>query len=170
MFYTGFSAAVRFPATGTPRLCYHLHETLSLPPLHRRLGAIQVMLKGLVFSEMERLMDCLGEKPGRAEVLAGWLYHDRRLVRDLAETAGDDGDRSRRMGKKTREIIGGIATADGGLRLEVGGLRVLYLPFAAAAGMYCCGRAGCELVRRWLDLSPVLLAPPTHTKTGQLRN
>lgn len=78
----------------------------------------KVMLKGLLFSETERLMDRLGEKPGRAEVLAGWLYHDRRLVRDVAETGGDDGDRSRRMGKKTRENVGAIATADGGLRLE----------------------------------------------------
>ncbi|CAM9586486.1 unnamed protein product [Laminaria digitata] len=78
----------------------------------------KVMLKGLLFSETERLMDRLGEKRGRAEVLAGWLYHDRRLVRDVADTGGEDGDHSRRMGKKTRERVGAISTADGGLRLE----------------------------------------------------
>lgn len=40
----------------------------------------QVMLKGLLFSETEQLMESLGEKPGRAEVLSGWLYHDRSGV------------------------------------------------------------------------------------------
>lgn len=90
------------------------------------------MLKGLLFSETERLMDRLGEKPGRAEVLAGWLYHDGRLIRDVAETGGDDGGRPRQMGKKTREKIASIATADGGLRLEVSGERLLVA--------YCCKR------------------------------
>ena len=37
----------------------------------------QVMLKGLLFSETEELLESLGEKPGRAEVLSGWLFHDR---------------------------------------------------------------------------------------------
>lgn len=35
------------------------------------------MLKSLLFSDMEKIMVRLGEKPGRARVLAGWLYHDR---------------------------------------------------------------------------------------------
>lgn len=85
-------------------------------------------------------MDRLGEKPGRAEVLAGWLYHDRRLVRDVAETGGDDGDRSRRMGKKTRENVGAIATADGGLRLEVSGVRASTRSALLASG--ACGTGG----------------------------
>ncbi|CAM9381829.1 unnamed protein product, partial [Hapterophycus canaliculatus] len=102
---------------------------------HVELGSEgKVMLKGLLFSETEQLMERLGEKPGRAGVLAGWLYHDRRLVRDIDEMAGSDGDGSgggggerprlravspkSRMGKKTREAIGAIATADGGLKLE----------------------------------------------------
>lgn len=38
------------------------------------------MLKGLLFSETEQLMEHLGEKSRRAGVLAGWLYHDRFLV------------------------------------------------------------------------------------------
>lgn len=37
----------------------------------------QVMLKSLFFSETEELMERLGEKPGRAEAILGWLYHDR---------------------------------------------------------------------------------------------
>jgi len=37
----------------------------------------QVMLKGLLFSEMEQLIERIGEKQGRAAVLAGWLYHER---------------------------------------------------------------------------------------------
>lgn len=43
------------------------------------------MLKGLLFSETQQLMERLGEKPGRAEVLAGWLYHDRCLGQGSAE-------------------------------------------------------------------------------------
>ncbi|CAM9569404.1 unnamed protein product, partial [Ectocarpus fasciculatus] len=100
----------------------------------------KVMLKGLLFSETQQLMERLGEKPGRAEVLAGWLYQDRRLIRDIAETAGggggDGGATGRaedatnsnssnslvssksRIGKKTRDAVREVATADGGLELE----------------------------------------------------
>ncbi|CAN0538204.1 unnamed protein product, partial [Ectocarpus sp. 12 AP-2014] len=101
----------------------------------------KVMLKGLLFSETQQLMERLGEKAGRAEVLAGWLYHDRRLIRDIAETAGGagaggsaepgvdatNGNTNRRgslvssksrIGKKTRDAVREVATADGGLELE----------------------------------------------------
>lgn len=99
-------------------------------------------------------MDRLGEKPGRAEVLAGWLYHDRRLVRDVAETGGDDGGRSRRMGKKTREKIAAIATADGGLRLEVSTVRLLVVR-CSRWRVYGGVRARCELRRRSVGLRQV---------------
>lgn len=49
----------------------HSRNSCVLRPLQ------QVMLKGLLFSETEELMESLGEKPGRAEVLSGWLFHDR---------------------------------------------------------------------------------------------
>lgn len=82
------------------------------------------MLKGLLFSELQQLMGNMGEKPGRAEVLCGWLYHSGRLVRDVNEAAGADskhGDSLRRhwMGRATRENIRACATAHGGLELEV---------------------------------------------------
>lgn len=77
------------------------------------------MLKSLRFPETERLLERLGEKRSRAEALFGWLYHDNRLIRDIAETVGVDRDRSRRMGSVTRERIGAVATAEGGLHLEV---------------------------------------------------
>lgn len=114
-------------------------------------------------------MDRLGEKPGRAEVLAGWLYHDRRLVRDVADTGGEDGDHSRRMGKKTRERVGAIATADGGLRLEVSGVRLLVV-HGCRRSVWYRGRAGCGLRHRWSTLSRVLLKPPTRGETGRLGN
>lgn len=94
------------------------------------------MLKGLLFSETQQLMTRLGQRPGRAEVLSGWLYHDKRLIRDLDDAAGDDGDKSRRMGKATREKIQAVATADGGLRLEVCLSSCGILPHAVVSGCF----------------------------------
>lgn len=86
--------------------------------------SIQIMLKGLLFSELQQLMTNIGEKPGRAEILCGWLYHSGRLVRDVEETSGansghGDSFQRHRIGWKTRENIRACATADGGLELEV---------------------------------------------------
>lgn len=81
----------------------------------------KIQLKGLLFSETESLMKRLGEKPDRAEVLFSWLYHDERLIQDVDESAArDDRDRWRPLGKETRKRLRAVATADGGLRLEVG--------------------------------------------------
>lgn len=86
---------------------------------------LQIMLKGLTFSELQHLMASIGEKPDRAEVLSGWLYHSGRLIRDIEEAAGvcsTHGDHLQRyrVGRQSRENIRAIATADGGLELEVG--------------------------------------------------
>lgn len=83
----------------------------------------KIMLKGLLFSELQQLMTNIGEKPGRAEILCGWLYHSGRLVRDVEETSGansghGDSFQRHRIGWKTRENIRACATADGGLELE----------------------------------------------------
>jgi len=65
----------------------------------------------------------------------------RRLVRDIAETAGGGGDDGKlveesktgtipaksRVGRKTREAVGAVATADGGLELEVSKLLVVHV-------------------------------------------
>ncbi|CAN0106125.1 unnamed protein product [Scytosiphon promiscuus] len=125
----------------------------------------KVMLKGLLFSETERLMERLGEKPGRAGALAGWLYHDRCLgfgpvdfrtrLTALQKVVGRPrGSRASchssrktnavspksRIGRKTREAIGAVATADGGLALEdvqlaVDGTRKLVSVLTAGEGV-----------------------------------
>ncbi len=45
----------------------------------------------------------------------------RRLIRDIAETTvgGENISAKSRVGRKTREAVGAVATADGGLELEV---------------------------------------------------
>ncbi|CAM9390879.1 unnamed protein product [Choristocarpus tenellus] len=77
----------------------------------------KIMLKGLVFSEMEDLMVRLGEAPRRAVLLARWMYHDRRLIRDIDEAAWDPKD-TYRLGREVRAKLRAEVTMDGGLDLE----------------------------------------------------
>lgn len=96
----------------------HCHTLCSY---HATISYAKIQLKSLLFPETESLMKQLGEKPGRAEVLFSWLYHDERLIQDVDESAArDDRDRWRPLGKETRKRLRAVATADGGLRLEVG--------------------------------------------------
>lgn len=89
------------------------------------------MLKGLLFSELKRILEDIGERTSRAEVLCAWLYHSGRLIQDIDDAAGDANDDQQhrkfrdskyersRIGKATRKNIKTYATADGGIRLKV---------------------------------------------------
>ena len=115
----------------------------------------KVQVKGLFLSETESLMESLGEKPDRAEVLFSWLYHDGKLIRDVDESAPsndrDKRDRWRPLGKKTRNKLRAVATADGGLSLEVRERVLVFTPYRGPVCVCVCVPLACPFVRAVLQ-------------------